>query len=193
MCDRHPADIGHVAHHPHEKSRFQGGWRNEISWHAHGMYDFRPMNVACVKWQDSEHEDVLFRICTSNEKIESPIAHAHFEQENKTAYWACALREKLIFCTGSWLPQIVHSMHSLEKYRLPHVREGASDLHLVCNSSRYLVFGSSRLGFGLALFSPRLDWLVLQTINTRLESPSSCTRSTTYYHPQLSFLMWEHL
>ena len=74
---------------------------------------------------------------TSNRKKKQiPVAYTHFERENKTARCACELREKLTLRTGSLPSQIVHSMHDHEKYRVQHVREGASDSREVCNTSR---------------------------------------------------------
>ena len=71
-------------------------------------------------------------------------------------------------------------MHVHEKYRGQHAPEDASNSREICNTSRRLAFGSSRLRLGCALDSPRLELLVLQTSHTRLESPSSRICYTIY-------------
>ena len=62
--------------------------------------------------------------------VESIVAHAYIQREYKNSGCTCG---KL------------------------HVPEGASDSREVCNTSRRLVFGSSRLRPGFALDSPSLD------------------------------------
>ena len=125
-------------------------------------------SVADAKWQDPDSTWKLLRMCILNEKIKIPHAHAHFERENNTVRCACALQEKFIFCTGPWPSQILHLCTVL-------CTEGASDSREVCNTSRHLVLGSSRLRSRLT--TTRL-WPVLLTSHTRLELPLSYTYYT---------------
>ena len=109
----------------------------KFSWHAHGMYGFRPM-------------------CSGRQ---IPVSDAHFEskkkKKKKTARCACDFREKFTFCTGSWPSQIVHFMHSHVKYFVQHVLENACSSCGVCNTIRRPI--SNRLWLVLRTSHTRLE------------------------------------
>ena len=68
-------------------------------------------------FRNTRTECIIFERCVAEaewpypkQDMESSIAHALFEQENKTVRCACALREELTSCTGSWPSLIVQSI-----------------------------------------------------------------------------------